>query len=193
MLMPVLKTMPSAASRLTRRCTTSSLSSFMLGIPYIRSPPTRSSRSKTVTLWPAWLSWSAQESPAGPEPITATFLPVRISGMRGVTQPSSQPLSMIAHSLFLIVTGGSITPSTQEPSQGAGQTRPVNSGKLLVLCRRSSASFQRPRKIRSFHSGIRLLIGQPLAMPETMWPVWQKGVPQSMQRAPCARRSLSSP
>src|SRR2546428_375751 len=28
---------------------------------------------------------------------------------------------------------------------GAGQTRPVNSGKLLVLCRRSSASFHRPR------------------------------------------------
>ena len=35
-------------------------------------------------------------------------------------------------------------PSTHEPSHGAGQTRPVNSGKLFVLCSRSSASFQRP-------------------------------------------------
>ena len=64
---------------------------------------------------------------------------------RGTTQPSSKPLSMIAHSMVLIVTGGSLMPSTHEPSQGAGQTRPVNSGKLLVLWRRSSASFQRPR------------------------------------------------
>ena len=32
----------------------------------------------------------------------------------------------------LIVTGGLVMPSTQAPSQGAGQTRPVNSGKLLV-------------------------------------------------------------
>jgi len=36
-------------------------------------------------------------------------------------------------------------PRTQEPSQGAGQTRPVNSGKLLVLWRRSKASFQSHR------------------------------------------------
>ena len=99
---------------------------------------------------------------------------------------------MMAHSLFLIVTGGSMTPNTQEPSQGAGQTRPVNSGKLFVLWRRCSASFQRPRKMRSFHSGIRLFTGQPLAIPETMWPVWQKGVPQSMQREPCARCCFSS-
>ena len=62
-----------------------------------------------------------------------------------MTQPSSQPLSMIEHSMFLIVTGGSLMPSTHEPSHGAGQTRPVNSGKLFVLCSRSSASFHRPR------------------------------------------------
>ena len=40
----------------------------------------RSARSKTVTRWPALLSWSAQARPAGPEPTTATFLPVRFSG-----------------------------------------------------------------------------------------------------------------
>ena len=52
---------------------------------------------------------------------------------------------MMAHSMLLIVTGGSMMPSTQEPSHGAGQTRPVNSGKLFVLCSRSRASFHRPR------------------------------------------------
>ena len=58
---------------------------------------------------------------------------------------SSQPRSMIEHSMFLIVTGGSIEPSTQEPSQGAGHTRPVNSGKLLVECRTSAAACQSER------------------------------------------------
>ena len=40
----------------------------------------RSARSKTVTLWPALLSWAAAASPAGPEPTTATVFPVRESG-----------------------------------------------------------------------------------------------------------------
>ena len=128
----------------------------------------RSLRSKTVTQWPALLSWAAQARPAGPEPTTATRLPVRVSGGSGTTQPSSKPLSMMAHSMFLIVTGGALMPSTHAPSHGAGQTRPVNSGKLLVLCSRSSASRHRPRYTRSFHSGIRLLTGQPDAMPLRM-------------------------
>ena len=34
--------------------------------------------------------------------------------------------------------------STHEASQGAGQMRPVNSGKLLVACSAASASCQRP-------------------------------------------------
>ena len=67
---------PSSAIRRTRRSTTC-LSSFMLGMPYMSRPPTRSARSYTVTEWPARLSWSADASPAGPEPITATVLPVR--------------------------------------------------------------------------------------------------------------------
>ena len=137
--------MPESSINLMRRRTTSFLSNFMLGMPYMRSPPGRSARSKTVTVCPALLSCSAQERPAGPEPMTATFLPVRARGCSGSTQPSSQPRSVMAASMFLIVTGGLLMPSTQEPSHGAGQTRPVNSGKLLVLCSRSSASFQSPR------------------------------------------------
>jgi hypothetical protein len=31
-----------------------------------------------------------------------------------------------------------------------------------------------------------LFSGQPLAMPPIIMPAWQKGTPQSMQRAPCA-------
>ena len=106
----------------------------------------RSARSKTVTWWPARFSWSAQARPAGPGADDRHLLAgAHAPAARGTTQPSSKPWSMIAHSIALIVTGGSLMPSTHEPSQGAGQTRPVNSGKLLVLCRRSSASCQRPR------------------------------------------------
>ncbi|MNN79202.1 hypothetical protein D3C81_1958250 [compost metagenome] len=93
----------------------------------------RSARSYTVTLCPALLSCAAQARPAGPEPTTATFLPVRLSGGWGTIQPSSKPLSTMAFSIDLIVTGLPFIPTVHAPSQGAGQTRPVNSGKLLVL------------------------------------------------------------
>ena len=49
-----------------------------------------------------------------------------------ITHPSAKPRSMIAFSMLLIVTAGSMMPSTQAPSHGAGHVRPVNSGKLLV-------------------------------------------------------------
>ena len=137
--------MPDCSISSIRRNTISRLSSFMFGMPYISNPPGRSSRSSTVTRCPARLSCSAAARPAGPEPMTATFLPLRVFGVSGRTQPSSQPRSMISASMFLIVTAGSLMPSTHEPSHGAGQTRPVNSGKLFVMCRRSSASCQRPR------------------------------------------------
>ena len=104
----------------------------------------RSSRSKTVTEWPTLFNWAAAARPAGPEPTIATLLPVRVAGGLGAIQPSSKPRSTIAFSMFLIVTAGSVIPSTQAPSQGAGQTRPVNSGKLFVRSSRRSASRQRP-------------------------------------------------
>ncbi len=43
-----------------------------------------------------------------------------------------------------MVTGSALMPSTQAPSHGAGHSRPVNSGKLLVACRRSAASAHSP-------------------------------------------------
>lgn len=88
--------------------------------------------------------WAAA-SPAGPEPMTATVLPDRRSGMRGATSPVSHALSMIETSTFLMVTGGWLMPSTHADSHGAGHRRPVNSGKLLVACRRSDAADQSSR------------------------------------------------
>ena len=101
----------------------------------------RSDRSNTVTRCPARFSWSAAASPAGPEPTTATVLPVRVSGGRGRIHPSSNARSTIAISMDLMGTASRLMASTQEPSQGAGHRRPVHSGKLLVLCRRSIAAF----------------------------------------------------
>ena len=99
--------------------------------------------------------------PAGPEPTTATVLPVRRAGGCGSTQPLANASSMIETSICLIVTAGWLMPRTQELSHGAGHSRPVNSGKLLVACRRSIAARPSPRQVRSFHSGIRLPSGQP--------------------------------
>src|SRR4051812_27912869 len=133
----------------------------------------RPARSKTVTEWPARLSSSAAARPAGPDPTTATERPVRTAGGRGVIQPDSQARSAISCSIVLIVTGSPSSPTVHDPSHGAGQTRPVNSGKLLVRAKRTEASRHWPRDTRSFHSGIRLLIGQPDAIPLIRTPVWQ--------------------
>ena len=132
---------------------------------------------------PARVNCCAAASPAGPEPTTATVLAVCQAGCCGVTRESSHALSMMATSTFLIVTASRLMPTTQAVSHGAGHSRPVNSGKLLVACRRSSAGCHSPRHTRSFHSGIRLPSGQPLL---------QNGMPQSMQRPACLEMIGSS-
>src|SRR4051794_18496427 len=142
----------------------------------------RSARSYTTTSWPARVSCCAAARPEGPEPTTATRSPVLCDGGTGTTHPSSQARSMIDTSTCLIVTASWLMPSTQAASHGAGHSRPVNSGKLLVACRRSMASCQWSRHTRSFQSGMRLPSGQPLL---------QNGMPQSMQRAACERSSPS--
>ena len=73
-------------------------------------------------------------------------------------------------------TGSFIIPSTHDFSHGAGHNLPVNSGKLLVECRISSALFQSPLCTMWLKSGIKLPSGHPL---------WQKGIPQSMHLEPC--------
>ena len=74
----------------------------------------------------------------------ATFLPVLAGAISGFSQPLSQARSTMAHSIVLMVTGLSSMFSVQEASHGAGQMRPVNSGKLLVECRLREASSQLP-------------------------------------------------
>lgn len=137
----VLKVTPSSVIKSIRRCTIC-LDSFMVGMPYWRRPPIRSCRSKTVTKWPALLSWSAQARPAGPEPMIATLRPERIFGLCAFIQPFSYACSMIDTSIVLIATGGSLIPKVHAPSHGAGHTRPVNSGKLFVCNNCFIASYQ---------------------------------------------------
>jgi len=83
---------------------------------------------------------------------------------------------MISYSMRSMATGSAFDAEHTRPFARAGHRRPVNSGKLLVACRRSIASDQSSWYTRSFHSGMRLPSGQPS---------WQKGMPQSMHRAPC--------
>lgn len=75
-------------------------------------------------------------------------------------------------------------PKVQEPSHGAGQTRPVNSGKLFVRFSLRKASLHWLRLTNLFHSGMRLPNGQP-DLCVTLW--WQNGVPHSMHRAAWVR------
>ena len=78
--------------------------------------------------------------------MTATVRPVSKPGGRGTTQPSSKARLMIETSICLIVTASpSRISSTQAASHGAGQSLPVNSGKLFVACSWSIASRQRSR------------------------------------------------
>ena len=84
--MLVRNSTPSACMSLMRRSMTD-LSSFMLGMPYISRPPTRSARSNTVTAWPRLFRYSATDRPDGPLPTTATLLPVRAGGGAAWSQP----------------------------------------------------------------------------------------------------------
>ena len=159
-LTPTRNRTPSRAMRSMRRKITD-LSSFMLGMPYMRRPPRRSSRSKTVTVCPRRLSRSAAARPAGPEPTTATVLSDLAAGIRGSMSPWEKAFSMMVSSFSLMVTLWPFMPHTQAVSHSAGQTRPVNSGKLLVFNRRERAWPPFPCQVISFHSGIRLWRGQP--------------------------------
>ena len=100
---PVINSTPSALIISILRSITC-FSSFILGIPYIRSPPTRSSRSYTVTRCPRLLSWSAAASPAGPEPMIATFFPVRTFGGFAAVKPCSYACSIMPNSFSLTDT-----------------------------------------------------------------------------------------
>ena len=141
---PHSKAMPLSRMSSTLRETTS-LGSFMLGIPYMSRPPGASLFSKTVTRRPRRASSHAAARPAGPEPTTATLGASSAGAGRGLADPVAQAWSLIARSLSRIVVASSERPRLQAVSQSAGHTRPVNSGKGFVSERRAAASSQRPR------------------------------------------------
>jgi len=93
--------------------------------------------------------WQLGDEPDVPEDLVDSCAPneegVRRAGGRAATHPSLKARSTMAASVALMVTGASLIPSTQDPSQGAGHSFPVNSGKLLVACSRSEAACQRSR------------------------------------------------
>ena len=130
-------------------------------MPKRRSPPGAGARSNTVTVCPARLSPAAAASPAGPLPTTATVFPLREAGARGRTQPSVNARSAISFSICSMATAAWSMARTQAASHGAGQRRPVNSGKSLVEERTAQASSQRPRHTRSLKSGMRFPSGHP--------------------------------
>ncbi|MBA7612365.1 hypothetical protein ES703_19601 [subsurface metagenome] len=57
------------------------------GMPYMSTPPATCSASKMVTLCPILASSAAAVKPAGPEPTTATFLPVGLEDLGGLATP----------------------------------------------------------------------------------------------------------
>jgi hypothetical protein len=73
---PVRISIPSCSRMSTRRWMTA-LSSLKSGTPKRMRPPMCVLRSNSVTVWPRLLSSAAAAMPAGPDPTTATVLPVR--------------------------------------------------------------------------------------------------------------------
>ena len=89
----------------------------------------RSARSRTVTWWPA--CWTGRRSrPAGPDPTTAIFLPVRMAGGSGSIQPSSQPRSVMAHLVVFDGHGRAWMPTMQELRRERA-ARPVKFGEVI--------------------------------------------------------------
>src|SRR5690554_7094631 len=85
----------------------------------------------------------------------AIFLPVLTVAGCGGNQFSSKARSTMDCSIDLMPTGLLLMFKVQAASQGAGHTRPVNSGKLLVLCSTWLALAQSLRNTRSLKSGMR--------------------------------------
>ena len=73
------------------------------------------------------------------------------------------PLKLTGKAVAVVGSGpAGLAAAQQLASHGAGHTRPVNSGKLLVEWRLVSASRQSASYTRWFQSGIWLFTGQPL-------------------------------
>ena len=99
------------------------------GMPYTSTPPPVKNASNTVTSKPLRASSPAQVMPDGPEPMTATFLPLAgfILGLL-----ASSGWSPRKRSSWPMATGSLLTPRMHLPSHwvSCGQTRPQMAGSM---------------------------------------------------------------
>ena len=98
-------------------------------------PPNSVPASKIVTVCPASRSFAAQESPAGPAPITAMFFPVLSFGIRSFDQPFL--LACSARYLCISAIGRGPSPINfcrQWPSHccSTGHSQAQTSGKIFA-------------------------------------------------------------
>src|SRR5690606_19712822 len=135
--------MPSITSR---RFSTTSFSSLKGGMPKVSRPPMRGYLSYTTGVTPLRTSTSAQPSPAGPAPITATRLPVGTTPDMSGRQPALKASSEMYFSMAPMVTAPRPSFSVHAPSHSRswGQMRPHISGNELVWCESSAASNSLP-------------------------------------------------
>ena len=97
----------------------------------------RSARSNTVTGWPARASCCAQASPAGPEPTTATVLPVRRSAdLR--RRPSPRPQGVVDDVLLDVLDRDRIVVDV-EHARLLARRRADAAGELREVVRRVQA------------------------------------------------------
>ena len=87
--------------------------------------------------------------------------------------------------LAFVDTGAACTPQVQAASQSAGQTLPVNSGKLWVLCQSLVCLIHSAAVDKLVYFRYQIVPGQPDAMPAIIIPAWEKGTPQSIHLSAC--------
>ena len=100
----------------------------------------RSSFSKTVTSWPRARELLRRGEPRGSRADDGARCPRPARRLARGQRRLEHRWRAMARSTSLMVTGAPSRFSTHEASHGAGQTRPVTSGKLLVACSDRAAS-----------------------------------------------------
>ena len=103
----------------------------------------RSDFSKTVTRWPALFNWSAAARPAGPEPTTATRLPVRVARRRGANpalleRPLDDRQLDVLDRHRIVVDAEDARAFARRRAQPAGEVREVV-GRVQAIARRLPA------------------------------------------------------
>ncbi len=114
----------------------------------------------SLTLCPFRTRCHAAASPAGPAPITETFLPVAGSFSGIQESSSSRSASPAARFNRQMETASSMDLRLQAPSQGAGQIRPKTEGSAISFFTTFRASANSPLAKSRFIRGISMWAGQ---------------------------------